>query len=147
VERRLTGWRPGAEGLDADAMLFAAGLAAGRSGRGRLLWPALCVVLAVQAAGLGVWGLAERAECQALAERLRDRTPTPGTPPATDVAVVPETPDEASPADYLSTRRRLEQDPNGWLASLQPAGPQDPGPPPPEPALLTPRQRDGLFEE
>ena len=62
VERRLTGWQPAAERLDADAMLFAAGRAAGQGGLGRLLWPACCVLLVVQAAGLLVWGLAERAE-------------------------------------------------------------------------------------
>jgi hypothetical protein len=145
VERRLAGWRPGAEGLDADAMLFAAGLAAGRRGWGRLLGPALCGLLAALAAGLGAWGLSERAERQALAGRLRERAPKPGAPPATAVAVVPAPSYEPSPGDYLSLRRRMEQDPGGWLAPPQPAGPQALGPPPPEPAVLRLGQRDGLF--
>ena len=61
-ERHLAGWQPAPGGLDADAMLFAAGQAAGQRGRGRLLGPALCVLFAVQGAGLGAWGLSERAE-------------------------------------------------------------------------------------
>jgi len=146
VEHRLAGWRPAAGNLDADAMLFAAGRAAGRHGRGSLIWPALCALLTVQAAGLGVWGLSERSERQALASRLRERAPAPSASPATDLAVVPESPYEPSPGDYLNTRRLMEQDPNRWLASLQPAGPQQLGPPPPEHPILTPRQRDGLFE-
>jgi hypothetical protein len=147
VERRLTGWRPRAEGLDADAMLFAAGLAAGRRGRGRLLLPALCGLLAALAAGLGAWGLDEHAERQALAARLRQRAPTPGVPPAAHVAVAPKPSYEPSPTDYLSLRRRMEQDPGGWLAPPEPAGPKAPGPPPPEPPVFRLGQRDGLFNQ
>ena len=54
IERLLSGWRPDTEGLSREAMLFAAGVATGRAGRGLLLWPALCAVLAVSAAVLGV---------------------------------------------------------------------------------------------
>ena len=83
-ERHLAGWQPASDGLSADAMLFAAGQAAGRRGRSQLLWPMLCALLTVQAAGLGVWGLSERAERQALASRLSERAPThsalPGDP-------------------------------------------------------------------
>jgi hypothetical protein len=145
-ERRLAGWHPASAGLDADAMLFAAGRAAGRRGPARLLWPALCVLLAAQAAGLGAWGLSERAECQALASRLRELAPAPGVPPATAVAHLPEPSYMPSPDDYFHLRRQVEQDPSRWLASLQPAGPQVPGPPPPEPAIFTPRQHDGLLD-
>jgi hypothetical protein len=143
VERRLAGWQPAPAGLDADAMLFAAGQAAGRRGRGRLVWPALCVLLAVQAAGLGVWGLSERAERQALANRLREPAPIPGAPPATVVAASSYTP---SPDDYFHLRRRAEQDPGRWLASLPPAGPPALGPPPPGPTILRAGQRDGLLD-
>jgi hypothetical protein len=146
-ERRLAGWHPASAGLDADAMLFAAGRAAGRRGRARLLWPALCVLLAVQAAGLGVWGLSERAERQALASRLPEPAPAPGAPSVTAVAASSYTP---SPEDYFHLRRRLEQDPGRWPASPQPAGPRGkeppPGPPPPEPAILRAGQRDGLLD-
>ena len=144
-ERHLAGWQPASDGLSADAMLFAAGQAAGRRGRSQLLWPMLCALLTLQAAGLGVWGLSERAERQVLASRLSERAPTHSASPA-PVVVVRESSYEPSPVDYLSTRRQMEQDPNGWLASRQPAGLQALGPSPPSPAILTPRQRDGLFE-
>ncbi|MFI5459755.1 MAG: hypothetical protein ACHRXM_30385 [Isosphaerales bacterium] len=145
LERHLAGWRPAAGGLDADAMLFAAGQAAGRRGRSQLLWPVLCALLTVQAAGLGMWGLSERALRQSLASRLPERAPTLSVPPAT-VVVVRESSYPPSPGDYLSMRRLMEQDPNGWLAALQPAGSKPLVPPPPQPAILTPRRRDGLFD-
>jgi hypothetical protein len=110
VERRLAGWRPAAAGLDADAMLFAAGQAAAPRGRGRLLWPALCAVLTIQAAVLGAWGLSERAERQLLASRLREQVPSGKLPPADMVASY--TP---SPNDYFHLRRQAEEDPNPWL--------------------------------
>jgi len=86
-ERRLAGWQPAAGNLDTDAMLFAAGRAAGR--RGRLLWPALCTLLAAQVAGLGVWGFSERSERVALAGLLHDRVPAPNIPQAPAVAEFP----------------------------------------------------------
>jgi hypothetical protein len=145
-ERHLAGWQPASDGLNADAMLFAAGQAAGRRERSQLLWPVLCALLTVQSVGLGVWGLSERAERQALAIHLPDRTPTQLASPAI-VAVVRDSSYQPSPGDYLSTRRLMEQDPNGWLASLQPeAGSKALVPPPPQPPILTPRQRDGLFD-
>ncbi len=145
VEQRLTGWRPGADGLDADAMLFAAGLAAGRRGSGRLLAPVLCGVLAALAAGLGAWGLSERAERRALADRLRS-APTPGAAPAPAVVDVPAPPRESPSAGYLSLRRRMEQDPGGWLDRPPPPGRKAPEPPPPAPPILTVRPPNGLFE-
>jgi hypothetical protein len=145
TERRLSGWRPGAEGLDAGAMLFAAGLAAGQRGRSRLLWPALCLVLAGLAVGLGVWGLSERAERRALASRLREPTPTPSAPRATDVPMVAES--STLPADgYFQLRRQAEQDLGHWLASRQSAGAQHVGPPPPQPAILRAGQWNGLLD-
>lgn len=146
VERRLAGWQPAAGNLDADAMLFAAGRAAGRRGRGALLWPALCALLVVQAAGLGVWGLSEHTERLALAGSLRERTPAPNMPTSPGVAVLPESSYTPSPDDYFHLRRRVEQDPGRWLASLQHEGTQAPGPPSPKPAIFTAGQRDGLLD-
>jgi hypothetical protein len=143
VERHLAGWHPASGGLDADAMLFAAGRAAGRRGPGRLLWPALCLVLAVQAAGLTAWGLSERAECRSLAERLRERAPAPSAPPATAVAEVPEPSYTPSPDDYFHLRRRAEQD---WLASLPSAG-LPTHEPPAEPPIPRAGQRDRLLDQ
>jgi hypothetical protein len=145
LERRLTGWRPAAQGLQTDAMLFAAGLAAARRGRRRFLAPALCGLLAVLAVGLGAWGLTERAERRVLAERLQ-RLPPPGASSPTDVAEGPRSPEEPAPADYLSLRRRMEQDPSRWLASLEPVGRTRRGLPSRSPAIPTPRQREGLFD-
>ncbi len=141
VERRLAGWRPASTGLDADAMLFAAGQAAAR--RGRLLWPALCALLAVQVAALGAWGLSEHAECRALVSRLQERAPAPRVPPAPAVAGAAAEPSyKPSPDDYFHLLRRIEQDPSGWLASAEPAAPQALGPPAPEPPVLKAGQRD-----
>jgi hypothetical protein len=143
-ELYLAGWRPSSDGLDADSMLFAAGQAAGRRDRSQLLWPVLCGFVTAQAVGLGVWGLSERAERQTLASRLSELATTDRTSPAT-VVIVRDSAYKPSPGDYLSTRRLLERDPNGWLASLQPSGSEPLVPPPPQPAILTPRQRDGPF--
>jgi hypothetical protein len=147
VERRLTGWRPGAEGLDADAMLFAAGLAAGQREWGRRLAPALCGFLAALAAGLGAWGLSERAGRLVLVGRLPERAPAPSAPPVTAVAVLPESSYTPSPDDYIHLRRRAEQDPGRWLASAQPTGTRALGPPLPEPAIFRAGQRDGLLDQ
>lgn len=142
-ERRLAGWRPAPADAGADAMLFAAGRAAGRRGPGRLLWPALCVLLAAQAVGLGVWGLSERAERRALAG-LREHAPAPDAPPATAMAELPGPLYVPSPSDYFSLRREVEHDPDRWLAAKQPPSPQAPGPPPPAPPILRAGQRDAL---
>jgi hypothetical protein len=142
IERRLAGWQPSAEKLDADAMLFAAGRAAGRRGRVPLLWPALCAFLAVQVAGLGIWGLSERAGRLALADRQPQRVPGPSAPP-TVVAVLPESSYTPSPDDYFHLRRRVEQDPARELTPLPPEGPQSPGPRPPQPAIFRAGQRNG----
>src|SRR6516165_4147201 len=131
VERRLAGWRPGTEGLDADAMLFAAGIAAGRGGWGRMLALTLCGLLAIVALGLGAWGMSERAQRHALVSLLHERAPTTCAYRATHVAVLPPSAYEPSPEDYLSMRRRMDEDPAIWLASLEPAAPQALGPPPP----------------
>jgi hypothetical protein len=146
-ERRLADWQPASRGLDADAMLFAAGQAAGRRRRSQLLWPAVCALLAVQAAGLGAWALSERAERQALASRLRENAPPPGVPSATAIVVLPQPAYTPGPGDYLSLRQLMERDPNSWLAAPQPAEPPAPGPPPPEPAVLRAGQWDGWLDQ
>ena len=143
LERRLAHWQPAAERLDTDAMLFAAGRAAGRGAWGRRLWPACCLLMAIQAAGLLVWGLGERAERQVLANRLHTAPPLPNallTP-----AVFAEFGYTPSASDYLHLRRALEQDANGEQSAVPPEG--APAGQLPEPVILTPRLRDGLFEQ
>jgi hypothetical protein len=146
IERRLSGWQPATEDLHPDAMLFAAGRAAGRRSRMPLLWPAACVFLALQAAGLGVWALNERAACQALARRLEQRGPE-GRPPAETAAVKgSDFSYRPSPEDYLSLRHALEQDSSGWLSSPLPAGPLALASPPPRALILTPRASEGVLD-
>jgi hypothetical protein len=130
LERRLSGWRPDATGLDADALLFAAGLAAGRRGRGVLIAGALCGVLAIAAVGLGVWALSERAERQILVQLLEKQRQPPNEPPGR-VAPTPEsyTP---SPAAYLTLRRQMELDPNRWLTAVSSGSPALEAPPQPD---------------
>jgi hypothetical protein len=144
VERRLKGWPPSTDGLDADAMLFAAGLAAGRPGRNRFLAPALCGLLAALALGLGAWGLTERAERLALASRFVDHGPASNRSAVAAGAVLSEPSSANSPESYLNLRRIMEQDPSSWLASLEPTGPQRMGPAPPQPAIFRAGQRDAL---
>jgi hypothetical protein len=145
LERRLSGWRPDAEGLDADAMLFAAGLAAASSRRGSFWGTALCGVLALLAVGLGAWGLTERAERLALVSRVGEPARSPSVSPA-NPAVVPQGPAYTpSPGDYFSLRRQMEQDPSGLLAPAQPEGVQAPRPPQPATAILRAGELDTLL--
>jgi hypothetical protein len=144
-ERRLAGWQPASGNLDADAVLFAAGLAAAGRGRGRWLWPVSCAFLVMLAAGLGIWGVSERAERQTLANRLREHAPGSSVAPASDRAVVPE---PSYPLKgYLNVRRQAEEDPSRWLASSQSTEPLPPGPLPPEPTILRSGQLDGFLNQ
>ncbi len=138
---RLSDWRPDVAGLDVSAMAFAAGLAAGRSGRGRLLLPALCGLLTTLAAALGVWGLTERAERQALASRLRERDAAA----TTAVAVGSEPAYVPSPMDYFQLRRQLERDPIRGPVAM--TGPTTHGPLPPEPAIYRVGQLNQLLDQ
>jgi hypothetical protein len=127
LERRLAAWQPAAQGLDADAMLFAAGRAAGRPPRGRLLWAALSVSLAVLAVALGAWAARERSGRLALAQQLRQpAAPAPGPlPPA---AVPSEEPAESPSTDsLLAARRALEHGLDAWPP--RPVVSSDPSPP------------------
>jgi hypothetical protein len=145
IERRLSAWQPATDDLHADAMLFAAGQAAGRRNRAALLWPAACVLLALQVVGLGLWGLREHTECQALASRLAERG-APASAASTSVAAMPEPSYTPSPNDYFHLRQRVELDPGRELAFLQPQRSQSPGPPQPGSAIFTAGQRN-LIEQ
>src|SRR5262249_56763625 len=82
LERRLSGWRPAPEGLDPDAVLFAAGRASAQPNR--FAWPALAACFAVLAAALGGWAASERSERLALARLLQQRSPASVTPSPSD---------------------------------------------------------------
>jgi hypothetical protein len=140
VERRLLDWRPNSANLDGDAMLFAAGLAAGRR-RGRLVWPALCFLFAAQAGGLALWAYAERADRLALAKRLEEHAPTSIVAPAPMIVEsVPVAPSDG----YLVRRRLIEDDPAVWLAYREPASARVPAPPS---AILNAFQREALLDQ
>jgi hypothetical protein len=147
VANRLSSWRPTTDGLDADALLFAAGVAVGRRDRGRVVALALCGLLAILAVSLGAWGLTERAERQSLASRLRERTPNTGANPGMNDGLVPEASYASSPDDYFHLYRRLELDPIDSLASTQSTKRPSFGESPPASKILTPRQRDRMLEQ
>src|SRR5262245_23539981 len=74
-ERRLDEWRPSPSGLEVDRLMFVAGRASARSGRGRWIWPAVSAGLALTAIALGIGLAHERAARLELAMRLRDSAP------------------------------------------------------------------------
>jgi hypothetical protein len=130
LERRLSGWRPASAGLDADAMLFAAGQAAARRGPARLVWPALTLSLVALATALGAWGASERSERLALAEQLRRPATEPADPSPPAVPWTGPTADELPPDSLLAARRALEQGLDAWpprrLVPTRPALPEAP---------------------
>ena len=139
VERRLSAWRPSVEGLDADAMLFAAGRAVAPR---RFLWPALASCLAVLAVSLGLWATAERNERLALDRQLRERS-APVSELTPDISPEPSTVDEPSPDGWLSAHRALEHGLDAW-PPLAMDTPSSPGPLSLEP-VFTVGQRDALL--
>ena len=150
VERRLSSWRPETEGLSRDAMLFAAGLAAGRTGHGQRLWPTVCAALAIAAVAVGAWGVNERHECQLLLGRLQDHhehAPSVSAPSNNALAVSRVTAAAASPNSYFNLRKQLEHDPGEWLASQEPIPLPPLGPGPPEPSILRASQYESLLNQ
>jgi hypothetical protein len=116
LERRLAACEPSAAGLDADAMLFAAGQASARPGARRYLWPALAAAFAALAGLLAVGLTVERGERLALARQLQPRPadsfPTP--PPPADGAPEPPTAGDAAPDSVLAAHRALQQGLDAW---------------------------------
>ncbi|HEY1376956.1 MAG TPA: hypothetical protein VGF55_09185 [Gemmataceae bacterium] len=129
LERQLAACRPSAAGLDADAMLFAAGRAAARPTAARFVWPAAACGFALLSVMLGTGFVAERSERLALADRL-GRMPRPTEAPAPAVAPSPE----MSPNSYLAARRLVERDADAWLARRD--APSDAAEPPPTGPVL-----------
>src|SRR5207253_534507 len=105
LEQRLSAWRPSAAGLDADAMLFAAGRASAR--RAWLAWPVISACTALLAAALGVWLAAERAERLALVQQIRQQARVPAPAPPVSAADEPPTEEAPAPDSYLAVRRAL----------------------------------------
>jgi hypothetical protein len=144
VERLLSTLRPGSNDLDTDVMLFAAGVAAGRQAKGKIVLSTLCGLLAVATAGLAVWGLAERRERIQLAHHQEEH-PSSGVMVRRTIEPVPNI-YEPSNDDYLSLRRSMEADPNGFVA-WQPVGNLRPGElPPPEAEILKSGQGTNILD-
>jgi hypothetical protein len=121
LERRLSGWQPASAGLDADAMLFAAGRAAARPGASRFVWPALTGILSVLVVALSAWLAVERSERLSLAEQLRSQAPVLSPSLVPPVSPTEPTSDDTGMYDsYLSSRRALNDGLEAWPP--QPAG-------------------------
>lgn len=129
LERQLSACLPSTTGLDADAMLFAAGQAAsGR--RARVVWPAVAGAFALISLGLGLALVGERSERLALVDRFSRQTP-----PIAETPTPPIAPLTVSPDSYLSIRQQVEHGGDNWLA-LAGNGTDAPLAPPPEPTIL-----------
>ncbi len=108
LERRLADWKPAPDGLNVDAMLFAAGRASARNGKARLAWPVVSGGLALLTVFLGVRLAGERAGRLALLQELHLRlADIPSVTPIAPTAS-PETPEANA---YLVLRREWEQRP------------------------------------
>jgi hypothetical protein len=107
LERRLSGWRPANDGLDADAMLFAAGRASVRRSPGRFAWPAVAAGLIFTVGVLGSRLANERETNRDLLARLQP----------TDMPVVVDArPLELPQSSYFFARRAVERDPDSWIS-------------------------------
>jgi hypothetical protein len=143
LERRLAGCEPSPVGLDADAMLYAAGRASvPQSGPARFVWPTVSAGLAVLAAILGVCLVAERSERFALAQRGQDALATPAQ---FGQAAQDELPakENWAPSSVLAARRALEQGLDAWPPVTET---QPPGPPLPDEPILRVGKLSSLLE-
>ena len=136
LERRLAACTPSAAGLDADAMLFAAGRASVRPGLVRFLWPGLTAGLAAVVLVLGIWAAVERSERLVLAAQLR-QLPTAPVPYPSPAPSEPPTTDEVkpSPSSVLAARPALEKGLDAW-PSAPALRPEAVGPPRPDAPIL-----------
>jgi hypothetical protein len=125
VERRLSGWWPASDGLDADAMLYAAGRASVTRSPLRFAWPAIAACLAIATSIVSARLVHERTQNQQLFARLWaiETTPRLDSGPLT----LPET-------SLFAARRALDRDPDGWMA---------PAPSGDEPAISQPALHAG----
>jgi hypothetical protein len=152
LEQRLASCTPAADGLDADAMLFAAGrAAAGLATPGRFVWPALACFMTLLVAVLGVWLQRERAEKQILAQRLSEQRsmqhpePETDTPSSVSPAKSPTT-ERPSPDSLMAAHRALDYGLDAWPPRAIPrTDPTDP--PATDLRVLRVGQRDGIFDQ
>jgi hypothetical protein len=149
LEHRLSAWRPADEGLNADAVLFAAGRASVRPGPARFVWPALTVCLAGLAIVLGVCLNVERSERLALARQMRQLSPAPAPKPAPPVEVSPTEPppaEDVPPTSLLAARRLIERGLDDWPERVAVVRVETPAPALPRAPVLQVGQRDLLID-
>jgi hypothetical protein len=131
LKRRLAGCEPSPAGLDADAMLYAAGRAsAPQPGPARFVWPALSGALAVLAAVLGVCLVAERADRLAMDRGIQDALHIKAQL-GQAAQSEPLEKDSWAPSSVLAARRALEEGIDAWpsVPETQPPGPPMPAEP------------------
>ncbi len=142
LEQRLAACAPASAGLDADAVLFAAGRASVRPGAGRLAWASLAGLLAALSIVLGVWLAAERRERLELAQQIRqlnESRPTPSVPPADQ----PPTADQVPASSPFAIHQLLQRGLDGWPEPPA-TGTNEPGPPSAEPSVFRVGRPDSL---
>jgi hypothetical protein len=130
IEKRLSGWRPAGDGLNADAMLFAAGRASAQRGPARFAWPAIAAGLAVAVGILSVELAEERNEHRVLLARFSEPTAP---------LRVTGSPLRLSESSYFIVRQAIERDLDAENPSKQSLAS------PPEIAPLRAGQRDFEF--
>jgi hypothetical protein len=111
IEQRLAAWTPAPEGLETDAMLFAAGRASARAGIARFVWPGATACSIVVVAMLGVLLANEHSQWLALTKAARPpaHLTTPQEVDRTAVAENESTkPESLAPDSYLAARKALE---------------------------------------
>src|SRR5258707_15765969 len=95
LERRLAAWKPATEELNHEAMLFAAGRASARGGKGWIAWAVVSGCLAVTTLVRGALLSGGRSEPLAQLRDFQQRPPQP--PPAfTPVPEQTPAPDESA---------------------------------------------------
>jgi hypothetical protein len=119
LERQLAGWRPDSQGLHTDQMLYAAGVATGKSGQRQAAWAMLCVVLTLVSAISISWGLLERSEKRALAIRVQQHDAELSHSATLALAGSASSMYTPTANDYFHLRQRAEKNPGEWLASSQ----------------------------
>jgi len=118
-EARLADWKPAVDGLDPEAMLFAAGRASARAGKSRFVWPIACGCLALTVAALGARLTAERSERLALLREIQQKSSEASL--ASPSVLDEQPPVSLGPDSYLVLRREWERQSGEWTA--QPVDP------------------------
>lgn len=114
LERCLSAWQPAEAGLNADAVLFAAGRASVRPSPTRFVWPTLTAIAAVLAIVLGVRLVHEQSERLALAQQIQRVTAKASISPSLDTDTEPRPQGEMSPDSLFVSHRLLENGLDAW---------------------------------